>query len=58
MSCDNCVFGDKCHGRKVCKHFSPLDDYTFDYETLKSLSEGKKDFYEEWNEYISEYGDD
>lgn len=55
--CSNCYFGDKCKSKQVCEDYSPIIDAPTDVEIEKMIENGRNAFYEEWNEYISEYED-
>lgn len=54
--CSNCYFGDKCHKRHGCEYYSPMNEL-LDVSTSYLIRTGRKEFMEEWQEYIKEYED-
>lgn len=52
--CLNCYFGDKCHCDGRCDYYAPIKvkDNT---EILIEI--GRRNFTNDWYEYISEYSD-
>lgn len=53
-TCSNCLYGDQCGSFNICDYFSPMDDAD-DIEAV--IENGRQEFLDEWNEYISEYND-
>lgn len=47
------MFDDQCRGKKACYGFFPTDEDLFEYEE-PIIEEGRKEFYDEWQTYISE----
>ena len=57
-SCSNCYFADECDERVVCRWYTPLDEEPTDEEVAMSAEEGKKEYYDEYARYVSQYEDD
>lgn len=54
--CSNCYFGDKCRSLYDCDNYSPIHDLT-DEEVDEMIENGRREFLDEWNQYIEEYSD-
>lgn len=54
--CSNCYFGDKCRNLYDCDNYSPIHDLT-DEEVDEMIENGRREFLDEWNQYIEEYSD-
>lgn len=55
--CFNCYFGDKCKDKNLCDGYSSLIDEFTDSEILDIIESGRIEFFDEWQEYITEYDD-
>lgn len=54
--CSNCYFGDKCRSSHTCDNYSPINDLT-DREVDEMIDAKRREFMDEWNQYIEEYSD-
>lgn len=57
--CSLCIYFDICDHGKVCEHYDS-DNFTSgnDLETDRIIAAGRKEFHDEWREYVSQYDDD
>jgi hypothetical protein len=53
VSCANCIWYDGCRNtEKVCDNYSPIEQTDEDIEII--IEENRKEFYEKWQDYITE----
>lgn len=53
--CRQCMFYDGCGGRRVCKHFYPLDD-DIENEFLADISDEERNYYRKsWISYTADF---
>lgn len=52
--CSDCYFGNKCRNFYACEDYAPINP---DEDTDEIIENGRKEFMEEWFQYISEYSD-
>lgn len=53
--CRNCLFDDICPSVKLCEHYAPIEDDDVEFRRYDEAR--RKEFKEDWMEYVSEYGD-
>lgn len=56
--CSRCLFYDRCHHDDVCDDFSPWTDEDMDSFLEEEMLERRQEFYEQWDEYVSDFGAD
>lgn len=52
--CSDCYFGNKCRSFYACEDYAPINP---DEDADEIIENGRKEFMEEWFQYISEYSD-
>ena len=57
-SCSNCYYADDCEETRVCRWYTPLDEEPTDEEVERWVRNRKKEYYNEYARYVSQYEDD
>lgn len=52
--CSDCYYGDKCPSSSVCEFYTPVGEEAEDLEVEEFIEQQRKEFQEEWDEYIAE----
>lgn len=57
--CSSCIYYDICDHKRICEYYdTDSQSPGTDLETDRLIMDGRKEFHEEWREYISQYNDD
>ena len=60
--CNNCMYHYDCiafhWGSAPCKWYTPLGEYDDDSAIDKMIEDGRREFYDEFMEYASQFDDD